>query len=87
MKAMEYIKSQARSDEADPVITTSLIIGLFVVAAIWIFSRLLEASERSGADTSNCISTSGNLTGGKIDSTTTKCNNRNSQAGQGHYDY
>lgn len=87
MRKFDYIKSQAKSDDADPVITTTLIIGLFVVAAIWIFSRMLESAERAGADTANCISTSGNLTGGKVDSTTTKCDNKNSKAGQGHYDY
>lgn len=58
---MSYIKSQAVSDEAEPAISTSLIIALSVLATIWIFTRLFMSTERKSADVSNCIAGSSDL--------------------------
>lgn len=88
---MSYIKSQAVSDEAEPAISTMFIIGVTLVAAIWMFSRLFEATERKSADVSNCIANSSSLDPGSTTGTSAssagKCNNVNSKSGSGHYDY
>ena len=87
---MSYIKSQAVSDEAEPAISTMFIIGVTLVAAIWMFSRLFTASERKAADVSNCISDSGSLadgtaTTGPSASATHACSDTNSSGKSYNY--
>ena len=71
---MSYIKSQAVSDEAEPAISTMFIIGVSIVAAIWMFSRLFAASERKAADVSNCIAKSSDLSATSASASTNTCN-------------
>lgn len=85
---MSYIKSQAVSDEADAAIGESLLIALGVLAVIWIFSRLYEATERKSADVSNCIAGSSDLSGNNAtDAGRGQCTDTNRNSGSGHYDY
>lgn len=85
---MSYIKSQAVSDEADAAIGESLLIALGVLAVIWIFSRLYEATERKSADVSNCIAGSSDLSGGNAATAGQHpCADKNRNEGSGHYDY
>ena len=58
---MGYIKSQISSDEAEPTISTVFIIAFVIVAAVWLFTRIFAATERKGADVSNCIGSSTTL--------------------------
>lgn len=82
---MSYIKSQAVSDEAEPAISTMFIIGVSLVAAIWLFSRLFAATERKGADVSNCIAGSTTLGVGGGTATQNQCHDDQSN---GHsYNY
>ena len=79
---MSYIKSQAVSDEAEPAISTMFIIGVTLVAAIWMFSRLFTASERKAADVSNCIAGSSDMGNGTASGATaqnTGCSNDQSK--------
>ena len=87
---MSYIKSQAVSDEAEPAISTMFIIGVTLVAAIWMFSRLFTATERKSADVSNCIAGSGDLANGTAStgtsaSTTHQCSDTNSSGKSYNY--
>lgn len=72
---MSYIKSQAVSDEAEPAVSTMFIIGVSIVAAIWMFSRLFAASERKAADVSNCIAKSSSLAASNANASTNTCTN------------
>ena len=87
---MSYIKSQAVSDEAEPAISTMFIIGVTLVAAIWMFSRLFTATERKSADVSNCIADSQRLADGTAStgtsaSSTHACSDDNSKVHNYNY--
>jgi hypothetical protein len=83
---MNYIKSQVVSDEAEPTISTVFIIGVTIVAAIWLFSRLFASTERKGADVSNCIAGSSSLSASTTGTgSSSTCNDTNSK--NKSYDY
>lgn len=84
---MSYIKSQAVSDEAEPAISTMFIIGVTLVAAIWMFSRLFAASERKAADVSNCIAGSGNMGNGTAGASASQSNCSDTNSSGKTYNY
>lgn len=82
---MDYIKAQAKSDEAEAsVIGPVMILALVLVAIVVIFGRLMTSTERKGADVANCINTSTSFT----KNASTSQNNCHDTNSTGHtYDY
>ena len=75
---MDYIKTQATSDEAEAsVIGPVMILALVLVAIVVIFGKLMASTERKGADVANCINTSTSFTH-HSSVTARSCNDNNS---------
>lgn len=74
---MDYIKSQATSDEAEAsVIGPVMILALVLVAIVVIFGRLMKSTERKGSDVANCIAQSTSFAKSKS-GTSRQCNDKN----------